>query len=131
MTRRFPVLAGALLGLLLSCSVAGATPEDKLSSVFEAIEANKLELALKRVDALIAEHPNFRLAHLVRGDLLHARTRPLQTLGDVVKTVPQDRIAGLRDEALARLRARSQRPAENRVPAYVVQLHPEQKHVLL
>jgi murein L,D-transpeptidase YafK len=133
MTRPPRSLAGVLLGLLLSCSVAAqaATPEDRLSSVFEAIESNKLELALKRVDALIADHPNFRLAHLVRGDLLLARTRPLQTFGDVVKTVPQERVAGLRDEALMRLRARSQRPAENRVPAYVLQMQPEQKHVLL
>lgn len=99
--------------------------------MFEAIEGNKLDLAMKRIDALIADHPNFRLAHLVRGDLLLARTRPLQTFGDVVKTVPQERVAGLRDEAFARLRARSQRPAENRVPGYMLQLQPEQKHVLV
>jgi murein L,D-transpeptidase YafK len=108
-----------------------ATPEDRLSSVFEAIEANKLDLAMKRIDALIAEHPNFRLAHLVRASSRSPRTRPLQTFGDVVKTVPQERVAGLRDEALARLRARSQRPAENRVPGYMLQLQPEQKHVLV
>jgi murein L,D-transpeptidase YafK len=130
--KRFAI-PGLVFGALLSCAVSSwaATPEDRLSSVFEAIEANKLDLALKRVDALIAEHPNFRLAHLVRGDLLLARTRPLQTFGDVVKTVPQDRVDDLREEALMRLRARSQRPAENRVPGYVLQMQPDQKHVLL
>jgi murein L,D-transpeptidase YafK len=66
----------------------------------------------------------------VRGDLLLARSRPLQTFGDVVKSVPQERIEDLRDEALMRLRAR-QRPAENLLPRYVLQLHPEQKHVLV
>ena len=118
--------------LLIAATRAGAaTPEDRLSGVFEAIESNRLDLAMTRVEALIAEHPNFRLAHLVRGDLLLARSRPLQTFGDVVKTVPQEKIEALRDEALARLRAQRQRPGEDRLPRYVLQLHAEQKHVLV
>jgi murein L,D-transpeptidase YafK len=123
------------LALLLLCFAFGAalaaTPEDRLSKVFESIEANRLDEALKRVDALIAEYPNFRLAHMVRGDLLLARTRPLQGFGNVVKTVPQDRVDGLRDEALARLRALRDRPGEDWLPRYVLQLHPEQKHALV
>src|SRR5204862_102247 len=82
-----------------AAATAAATPEDRLSAVYEAIEANKLDAALKQIDALIAEYPNFRLAHLVRGDLLLARARPLQTFGNVVKTVPQERVEGLREEA--------------------------------
>lgn len=112
-------------------AVASPTPEDRLSSVFQAIEANRLEEALKRIEALILDHPNFRLAHLVRGDLLLARSRPLQTFGDVAKTVPPDRISGLREEALARLNAQRQRPADDRLPRQLLQLHPGQKHALL
>ena len=53
--------------LLLAASWAlAATPEDRLSTVFQSIEANRLDEAMQRVDALIREHPNFRLAHLVR-----------------------------------------------------------------
>jgi murein L,D-transpeptidase YafK len=119
--------------VLLATAVCAAplTPEDRLSGVFQSIEANHLDEAMQRVDALIRDHPNFRLAHLVRGDLLLARTRTLQTFGNVVKTVPQDKIDGLRDEALARLRGMRQRPGEDRIPAYVLQLHAEQKHVLV
>ena len=124
-------LALCLLAFAFITAAAAATPEDRLSTVFEAIEANKLDVALKRVDALIADYPNFRLAHLVRGDLLLARARPLQTFGNVVKTVPQERVNGLREEALARLRAARQRPGEDRLPRYVLQLHPEQKHALV
>jgi len=124
-------LALFALALAFCAAAAAATPEDRLSTVFEAIEANKLDVALKRVDALIADYPNFRLAHLVRGDLLLARARPLQTFGNVVKTVPQERVEGLREEALARLRAARQRPGEDRLPRYVLQLHPEQKHALV
>ena len=117
--------------VLVVGSVAAATPEDRLSRVFESIEANRLDEALNRVDALIREYPNFRLAHLVRGDLLFARAKPLQTFGNVEKTVPPERVEGLRDEALARLRALRDRPAEDRLPRAVLQLHPEQKHVLM
>lgn len=121
----------AVAALAFSVAALAATPEDRLSTVFEAIEANQPDVALKRVDALIADYPNFRLAYLVRGDLLLARARPLQTFGNVVKTVPQDRVEGLREEALARLRAQRERPAEDLLPRYVLQLNREQKHVLV
>jgi murein L,D-transpeptidase YafK len=123
-------LALLLLALAFHAALA-ATPEDRLSAVFDAVEANKLDDALKRVDALIADYPNFRLAYLVRGDLLLARTRPLETFGNVMKTVPQDRVDDLRAEALARLRALRDKPGEDWLPRYVLQLFPEQKHALV
>jgi len=119
------------MALLFAAAAAAATPEDRLSAVFQAIEANKLDSALTQVDALIKDYPNFRLAYLVRGDLLLARARPLQTFGNVVKTVPQERVEGLREEALARLRAQRERPGDNRLPRYVLQLNAEQKHALV
>lgn len=128
---RFALFLACLALAGAAAASPGRTPEDRLSAVFTAIEANRLDLALKRVDELIADHPNFRLAHLVRGDLLLARSRPLQTFGNVLKTVPQERVEGLRNEALARLRALRQRPSEDRLPRYVLQLHPGQKHAFL
>lgn len=127
------ILALLSLGcaLLTGHALAETTPEDRLSGVFSSIEANRLDQAMQRVDALIRDHPNFRLAHLVRGDLLLARARPLETFGNVTKNVPPDKIDGLRAEALARLRALRQRPTEDRVPRQVLQLHPQQKHALL
>jgi murein L,D-transpeptidase YafK len=121
----------ALLFAAATFAAAAATPEDRLSQVFQSIEANRLDEALKRVDALIRDHPNFRLAHLVRGDLLLARTRPLQTFGNVAKTVPPEKIDGMREEALARLRAQRSRPGDDRLPRNVLQLHPGQKHAFL
>ena len=131
--RRAALLQAASLAFFcaLPALAADTTTEDRLSEVFRAVEAKQLDLALKRVDALIGEHPNFLLAHLVRGDLLLARSRPLQTFGNVAKTVPQEKIEGLREEALARLRAQRQRPSDGRLPRYVLQLPPAQEHVLV
>jgi murein L,D-transpeptidase YafK len=118
---------------LLAFAAAGhaAGPEKALSGVLEAIEANRLDLALQRVEALIVSHPNFRLAHLIRGDLLTARARPLETFGNVPKTVPREKVEDLRTEALLRLRALRDRPNGERVPSYLLQLEPDQKHALV
>jgi murein L,D-transpeptidase YafK len=123
--------AACLLACVALAHAVDPSPELKLAAVFEAIEANQPDLAMKRVDELLQAYPNFRLAHLVRGDLLLARSRPLQTFGNVAKTVPQERVDDLRNEALARLRAQRERPAEDLRPRLVLQLDASQKYVLL
>jgi murein L,D-transpeptidase YafK len=117
--------------VLAASAAVAAGPEKALSGVLQAIEANRLDLATQRVEALIAAHPNFRLAHLIRGDLLMARARPLETFGNVPKTVPREKVEDLRAEALLRLRALRDRPNGERVPRYVLQLNAEQKHALV
>lgn len=131
MRRAAALLCVAAAAAFLPPAGHAASPDAALSSVVEAIEANRLGLALQRVEKLIAAHPNFRLAHLIRGDLLLARTRPLQTFGNVVKTVPREKVEDLRAEALARLHALRERPRAARLPRAVLQLHPGQKHALL
>ena len=101
-----------------------------LSQIFTAIEQNKFDLALERVEALLAAKPNYRLAHLIRGDLLMARSRPITTFGNA-GNVPREKIEDLRAEAIARLRAHRERPAADRVPHYVLQFQPGQKHALV
>ncbi len=123
----------ALTCLLLLSAAAGqaASPEKALSGVLEAIETNRLDLATQRVEALLAAHPNFRLGHLIRGDLLMARARPLETFGNVPKTVPREKVEDLRAEALLRLRALRDRPGTGRLPRYVLQLDRDQKYALV
>ena len=121
----------AAVALLLPLCALASSPEPALSEVVEAIEANRLDLALRRVEKLLDAHPTFRLAHLIRGDLLLARARPLQTFGNVAKTVPQAQLDDLRAEALVRLRALRERRDVGLLPRYVLQLHPGQKHALL
>ena len=122
-------LAAALLLAAAPCFAAG--PDKALSGVLEAIEENRLGLATERVEALLAAHPNFRLAHLIRGDLLMARARPLETFGNVPKTVPREKVEDLRAEALLRLRAFRDRPNAERMPRYILQMSTDQKHALL
>jgi murein L,D-transpeptidase YafK len=107
-----------------------AAPEALLVKTLIEIKNNRLDAALGELDKVLQTHPHFRLAHLIRGDLLLARTRPLTTVGNAAG-IPEERLADLREEARARLaRYRHERPAD-RVPRYLVQLQPEQKHAFV
>lgn len=98
--------------------------------VFEKIQRKQLDAALDEVDRLIARHPNFRLAHLVRGDLLLARTRPIDALGNTGHT-DRERLEELRAEAIARLRAYDDPPPADLIPRYLLWFDPAQKHAVI
>jgi murein L,D-transpeptidase YafK len=108
----------------------GNDPDAALGAVFQDIERSRLGSALEKVDALITAYPNFRLAYLIRGDLLLARARPLVTFGNQ-PDAPADKLADLREEAVARLKAYRNRPPSNYVPRYLLQMEPEQKYAIV
>ena len=58
-----------------------SNPELTLTQIFAEIEQNNLGLALQHTETLIERYPNYRLAHLIKGDLLLARRHPLTTFG--------------------------------------------------
>jgi murein L,D-transpeptidase YafK len=106
------------------------TADALLATVFEEIVQGQHDAALQNIEGLIRVTPNFRLAHLIKGDLLLARARPIDTLG-AVPNVPEASIEGLRAEALARIRAYRERPPEDRVPRYLLRLRDDQKYALV
>ena len=104
--------------------------EAQLARVYAEIERNRLDEALSLTEALLRQYPNFRLGHLIKGDLLLARTRPLAKMGNATNA-PEDRLADLRDEAVARIKAYRQRPTTNAVPRYLLQMPPDQKFAVV
>lgn len=106
-------------------------PEPILARVFEQIKQNHWEAALKETEAMLKAYPNFRLGHLVKGDLLLARTRPLKSFGEGGAGRARDLVADLREEAIARLRAYHDRPSDKVVPRYLLQMRPNQKHAVV
>ncbi len=136
----------ALRGLRSACLAAAATlslvastvaqprysdsgPEPLLARLFEQVEQNRWEPALQQADALIRAYPNFRLAHLIKGDLLLARSKPLSSFGE--GGAAKDKVADLREEAVARLRAYKNKPTGNYVPRYLLQLRNDQKFAVV
>lgn len=104
-------------------------PEALLIEVYKDLGANNLRAAQEKADRLVEAYPNFRLGHLVRGDLLLMHTRPVKVLGAV--DGPEDKLKNLRAEAMQRLRFLRERPDPSLVPRVVLQMRDDQQHVLL
>jgi murein L,D-transpeptidase YafK len=111
-------------------SNTGAGAEAQLAIVLEKVRQGSLDAALKEIDRLIDRHPNFRLAHLVRGDLLIAHATPIDRLGNTGHA-GGGRLEELRAEAFARLRAHRDRPPADHVPSYLLRMGPSQRHAIV
>lgn len=107
-----------------------STPDSLISKAIQDIRANRPDDALKAVNRAIALRPDFKLAHLIRGDLLMARARPLVGIGAVAKA-PNQSLTDLRDEAKVRLLRYIDQPDPDLLPRQILQLAPSQKYALL
>jgi len=106
------------------------TADALLAGVYEEIVRGHLDVALQNIEGLIRVKPNFRLAHLIKGDLLLARARPINTIG-AAPNAPEAQMEGLRAEAFARLRAYRERSPADRVPRYLMQLREDQEFAVV
>jgi len=122
--------AGAVSAASPEQTYSDSGPEPMLDQVFAHIEQNRLDAALGQTERLLKAYPNFRLGHLIKGDLLMARSRQIKTLGNA-DNAPQDKLADLREEAIARLNAYRGKPQADYVPRYLLQMHPEQKFAVV
>lgn len=115
---------------------AAQSPERRLIAVYRLIGEARLGEALEQADALVRDVPNFRLAHLVRGDLLTARRGVLSGFaGGVTRTAPDasdlaQQIEQMRQEAVLRLRALQDMPPPGAVPRQFVMLPASTKHAI-
>ena len=140
MTRRALLAVAAAAVFLASGSLAAieaaaarysdSGPEPILARVFEQIEQNRLDVALREVEALVKAYPNFHLANLIKGDLLLARSRPIQAFGNIVNA-PKDKLSDLREEAIARLKAYREKPPADYVPRYLLQMRADQNFAIV
>ncbi|MDR0996249.1 MAG: L,D-transpeptidase family protein [Zoogloeaceae bacterium] len=101
--------------------VIGDDPEAALSEIYADIHDERLDRAQQRVDALIAKFPTFRLAYLIRGDLLLARVQPVAALDN----------ADLRDEAIRRLRGYAHKPPVDAVPRSLIKLAEDDPYAIV
>lgn len=133
MSRSIPYLL--LIGLLgFAPASAWASGDDSheeilLTRAMQAVADGDLDRALREVDAALATHPDFHLAHLVRGDILLARSRPLQDVGGA--TAGGERLGELRDEARLRLAGLREVAPANHFPRQILRLAPSQRYALL
>ncbi len=135
-------------------------PEARIVRILMQVSAGDLDGAMTAVDTLLADTPNFRLAHLVKGDLLMARAHPLSSFGAIadarqrkprspkgefllaradaamtlesLPSVTSPAVHDLEEEARARLRRYTDELEQARqMPRYLMQLAPHQAHAVV
>ena len=107
-----------------------AAPEAMLVRALLDIGESRFSSALEQIDNLLASNPNFRLAQLVKGDLLIARSRPINSIGNA-SGAPSDEVDGLRQEARARLARYQIETPRELAPRYLLQMPQKQKYALV
>jgi murein L,D-transpeptidase YafK len=123
--------------LLFFCTLIGTaqaetdsrSTEIKLANSLMAIKNNHLDIAMNEVDSLLRVNPNYKLAQLVKGDLLMAKAGQITGFGSAANA-SSDKIEDLRDEARVRLQ-RTQSIAPTQHPGYLWQLNEQQKYALV
>ena len=107
--------------------------EARLIDIYRLISQGEHRQALAQADALVRDHPNFQLAHLLHGDLLSLQVRPVAQIGDVPDTKARaalDQLNVLREESRRRLRALTERPPEGSVPTQFLTLSSQSRHAI-
>jgi murein L,D-transpeptidase YafK len=103
--------------------------EELLASSLTAIASGQFDQAIESLDKILNIAPNFKLAHLVKGDLLMARAQRFQDFGNPAPN--SEDVNGYRDEARKRLERFMAQDLSKQIPADVWQLNNEVPHILL
>jgi len=88
-----------------------------------------LKHALAEIDKVLERNPNFRLGHLIKGDLLMASAG--HPVAFAAKAARSADIAPLQDEARVRLVRYLDAPRVDYMPASLIQLAPNQSYALV
>jgi murein L,D-transpeptidase YafK len=107
--------------------------EARLIEIYNLIGKARNREAFSKATQLVADLPNFQLAHLVYGDLLAARARPVTTLGDVPATLvgtANSSLDELREESLLRIKALRERPPPGSIPSQFLALSQRSRHAI-
>jgi murein L,D-transpeptidase YafK len=125
---------GSMTDQLLSKKLGRNLVESLLVKSLLEITEGKTKQAFGTVNELIKTAPNFKLAYLIRGDLLTAQGRALVTFGDpnTDRAAPDsEELEGLRDEARTRIEYYLSEKKTTQQPNLLVKLGSEQTHLIV
>ena len=112
---------------------AEGVPETQLISIYKLIALGRHREALDKAGKLVAAVPNFQLAQLVYGDLLAARVRPVNAVGDMPDAMARsagNTLNELREEAQRRIKAHKERPPAGTIPSQFLELSQKSRHAI-
>lgn len=126
---------GTMTDQLLNQKFGRNLVESLLVKSLLEITEGKTKQAFLTVNELIRAAPNFKLAYLIRGDLLTAQGRALQSIGDSTtsadKSPNSEELEGLRDEARTRIGYYLSTKKTTQQPNLLVKLGAGQTHLIV
>ncbi len=125
---------GSMTDLLLTQSFGKSLVERLLVKSLLEITQGNTKQAFTTVNELIRTAPNFKLAYLIRGDLLAAQGRPIEAIGSAGANASKsndETIEGLREEARTRIGYYLSDKKANQLPNLLIKLTDEQTHVIV
>ena len=128
---------GSLTDQLLSKKLGRNLVESLLVKSLIEITEGKTKQAFATVNELIRTAPNFKLAYLIRGDLLTSQGHALMGFGDshagkISSLSPiNDEVSGLRDEARTRIEYYLSDKKSAKLPNLLVKLSKSETHLIV
>lgn len=104
--------------------------ESLLAQALMNIKLGNTGAALETVNQLIQTTPNFKLAHLIRGDLLASRAGMLSGFGDTFVKDPRQ-VEDLKEEAEKRLESYLAKNKDHLQPNLLIQLDETQRYAVV
>ena len=111
-------------------NIAGSLAENLLIKSLVEISEGNTQQALNTIDQLIAAVPNFKLAYLVRGDLLMAQGKHLLAFGGAV-SLPNEGVQDLQEEARVRIERYLAQKIQDKQPNLLLAPNTQQKHLIV
>jgi len=105
-------------------------PEELLVKSLLEVTQGQLQDALDTINQLLEAAPNFKLAYLVRGDLLMARAQQFQSFGNPAADSTAT-IADFQDEARKRIERHLAQQSPGNLPEPLWQLDPKQQYAIV
>ncbi len=144
---RVVFISAILLGLLSALSAAAAGQVEIISSAGTSkftthqtedlmvkgllqIAQGQLQQASETIDQVLKIAPNFKLAQLVRGDLLMARAHQFQSFGSAV-SASSENVSDFREEARKRIEHYFSQQKTTSLPEPLWQLDPTQQYAIV
>ena len=106
-----------------------SSAEAQLLAVLNLAQKGDYDSAINDLSDLIEARPNFRLAQLVYGELMVARTG--RSIDPAISEKMRDQRDALLDEAKSRWAHRVSAATDGKVPDVILQLSPEYDHVVV
>ena len=106
------------------------TVESLLMNALDLISNGKLNQASKIIDELIILAPNFKLAHLIRGDILTAYSMSIDNFGGSAVAINSNAVTELKKEAQRRIKGYLISHKNNKLPKFNILPNKKDKYLI-